>query len=52
MTDYDTLWRHNLETIRQLEEEYYTDDRDYEDYDYDEDDEEDYPYDTSEEEYD
>lgn len=48
MTDYDTLWRHNLETIRQLEEEYYTDDRDYEDYDYDEDDEEDYPYDTEE----
>lgn len=48
MTDYDTLWRHNLETIRQLEEEYYTDDRDYDDYDYDEDDEEDYPYDTEE----
>ena len=49
MTDYDTLWRHNLETIRQLEEEYYSDDRDY---DYEEDDEEDYPYDTSEEAYD
>ncbi|MCI7767888.1 MAG: hypothetical protein MSJ26_07935 [Oscillospiraceae bacterium] len=46
MTDYDTLWRHNLETIRQLEEEYYSDDRDYED------DEEDYPYDTSEEAFD
>ena len=29
MTDYDTLWRHNLETIRQLEEEYYSDDREY-----------------------
>ena len=49
MTDYDTLWRHNLETIRQLEEEYYSD-GDYEDYD--EDDEEDYPYDTTEEAYD
>ena len=47
MTDFDTLWRHNLETIRQLEEEYYSDDRDY-----DEDNEEDYPYDTSEEAYD
>ena len=50
ISDYYTLWRHNLETIRQLEEEYYSDDRDYEDYD--EDDEEDYPYDTSEEAYD
>ena len=52
MTDFDTIWRQNQQTIRQLEEEYYTDDRDYEDYDYDEDDEEDYPYDTSEEAYD
>lgn len=47
MTDFDTIWRHNQETIRQLEDEYYDDDRDY-----DEDDEEDYPYDTSEEAYD
>ena len=47
ISDYDTLWRHNLETIRQLEEEYYSDDRDY-----DEDDEDCYPYDTSEEAYD
>lgn len=50
LTDYETLCRRNQETIRQLEEEYYDDDRDY--YDYDEDDEEDYPYDTSEEAYD
>ena len=46
MTD---IWRHNQETIAALEEQYYSDDRDY-DYDYD--DEEDYPYDTSEEAYD
>ena len=50
MTDFDTIWRQNQQTIAALEEEYYSDDRDYEDYD--EDDEDDYPYDTSEEEYD
>ena len=46
MTDFDTIWRQNQQTIAALEEEYYSDDRDYEDYD------EDYPYDTSEEAYD
>ena len=46
MTDFDTIWRQNQQTIAALEEEYYSDDRDYED------DEEDYPYDTSEEAYD
>ena len=50
MTDFDTIWRQNQQTIAALEEEYYSDDRDYGDYD--EDDEEDYPYDTSEEAYD
>ena len=50
MTDFDTIWRQNQQTIAALEEEYYSDDRDYEDYD--EGDEEYFPYDTSEEAYD
>ena len=49
MTDFDTLWRHNQQTIRQLEESYYSNDDDYGS-DYSDDD--DFPYDTSEEAYD
>lgn len=48
LTDFDTIWRQNQQTIAALEEEYYSDDRDYEDYD----EEENYPYDTTEEAYD
>ena len=48
MTD---IWRHNQETIRQLEEEYYSDDNYDEDDIYDDKDDN-YPYDTSEEAYD
>ena len=50
MTDFDTIWRQNQQTIAALEEEYYSDDREYADYD--EDDEQNYPYDTSEGAYD
>lgn len=48
LTDYETLYRRNQETIRQLEESYYSDDDDYGS-DYGDDD---YPYDTTEEAYD